>query len=130
MNLRAFFKPATAFLLVGLLGACASSEIEKTHEFDVDHSSAILTEDLALASAKETLSKEGYDPTEWQPIEAKSPANPAGQLAPNGKPERYLKRLGTTQTVGRVAFRKGTQVRQYDVELKGKKVICTNYFGS
>jgi len=82
----------------------------------------MLTEELAMDKARETMSKEGYDLEEWHLIKIDTSIGLRPSKAPNGTPDIYFERFGPTW--GRFHFRKGAQSRAVQVSLQGDRLIC------
>ncbi|MEO8429332.1 MAG: hypothetical protein ABI651_19750 [Verrucomicrobiota bacterium] len=113
----------TAFLLAG----CAPWS-EPQHVFSVQPAPAFLTEELAVAKARDTLAKEGYNPNEWEITRALLPPS----TAPDGTPDKYFVRWSYgpwRDNAGRVMFIKGKRHRTYDIRLEGNRVVCSAFHG-
>jgi hypothetical protein len=97
------------------------------HQFVVQPTPKFLTEELAIAKARETLAMDGYKVGEWEPTRASQPPT----KAPDGTPDKYFDRFSFRANAGRVTFSKikGKQFRTYDVRLEGNRVICSEFRG-
>ena len=95
------------------------------HVFSVDPAPLFLTEELAVAKARETLVLEGYSLSDWQITRAYNPPS----WAPDGTPDEYFDRFVFTTNAGRVHFIKGSVYRTYDVRLEGDRLICSLFRG-
>ena len=89
------------------------------HEFTVANPPAFLTEELALAKAREALALDVPDDDEWE-------VKPDGRsTAPDGRRDEYLSRNTINPNQGSVVFRKpGKPWRSVSVELIGDRVVC------
>ncbi len=106
------------------LSAFKRSLLGPRHEFPLPERPAFLTEDLTLAMAREALSRDGFDPAEWQAI----PDNRTS--APDGRQDQFLSRNQINPNQGSVIFRgPGSRARCVSVELVGEQVVCVSSWG-
>jgi hypothetical protein len=100
------------------------SRIGPQHVFELSESLPFLTEELALAKARDTLVKDGLDLAFWRP-------QPDGRtLAPDGRRDEFGARntINSNQVV--FAFTNGsTSMRFVSVELNGRQVVCQSSLG-
>jgi hypothetical protein len=109
------------FLLV-FTGCALSSRTTKLHTFLVENPPPFLTEELAIAKAREALTLDGHS-GEWKP----SAMDQSTRRAPDGTRDRYLIRY--QPTYGRISFIQGREHRTYDVSLRTNTVTCRRFFG-
>jgi len=120
--------PLVAVLLVVVAVWLGLSAFERAlagprHEFALADRPAFLTEQVALAKAREALALDGLDPTEWQ-------AHPDERTtAPDGSRDEYLSRNGLNPNQGSLAFRGPGGQRFLSVELAGDRIICESSWG-
>jgi hypothetical protein len=93
------------------------------HISSLESAPPFLTEEMAVAKAREALTIEGCKTNEWQPTRAQSPGK-----APDGRPDEYINRFSRVD-FGRVTFVKGQEHRTYDVRLNSNCVICSQFHG-
>lgn len=85
----------------------------------------MLTEELAIAKATETFTKEGFKMGRWQLSGAGSPLS----KAPDGTPDAYFERFSFSPTEGRVHFTDGKRYRTVQVRLEGDRLVCFMFYG-
>ena len=85
----------------------------------------MLTEELALAKAKETIQLEGYSLDKWQLTRAGTPPSDA----PDGTPDLLFDRFSFRPTEGKVNFTNGKRYRTVMVSLQGDRVVCYMFYG-
>jgi hypothetical protein len=91
------------------------------HEFTVVNPPAFLTEELALAKARETLARDAPRAAEWVPVAREHKRS----TAPDGRPDEYLQRDQGNPNLGFIRFvEPGKQGRSVSVELIGERVVC------
>jgi hypothetical protein len=100
----------------------ARAHIGPMHTFELSEQPKFLTEELALAKARETLKADGLDPTVWQPLRY-------GQTtAPDGRTDEYFSRNTITTNEGSIVFTNGpTTMRIVRVRLQGSRIVCQNW---
>ncbi len=118
------------FIAVGLLLAALASvpylvdrsvqsRIGPPHSFELSESPRFLTEDVALARARETLSRDGYDVTVWHPL------RDGRTTAPDGRTDDFMARNSITSNRGVITFTNSTESpRLVSVTLDGGRVVC------
>jgi hypothetical protein len=99
------------------------SRIGPLHSFRLDTRPPFLTDDLAVAKAREALAVDGYDLADWLPHEDRR------TKAPDGSPDLYLARNGINPNSGYIMFVDGSKQarnpsRIVEVELKGDHIEC------
>ena len=100
------------------------SRISPQHVFELTESPPFLTEGLALAKARETLTKDGFDITVWQP------QRDGRTLAPDGFPDEFAVRNSMNSNRVVLAFTNASaSTRFVSVELAGRRVICQSSLG-
>jgi len=104
---------------------CRGQGSGPAHVFSVDPVPPFLTEELAVAKARETLELEGYRLSDWQITRAYNPPSEA----PDGTPDEYFDRFSFRPNAGRVHFIQGSVYRTYDVRLEGDRLICSVFRG-
>jgi hypothetical protein len=122
------------FLGVGLLllGVAAvsyiahravQSRIGPQHVYELAEQPKFLTEELAIAKARETLTRDGLDIAAWQPV-------PDDRTkAPDGRTDEFLSRNTITPNHGSIMFTNGTGTRFVSVELDGRRLVCQTSIG-
>lgn len=123
----------SVILIVGLLvfgvatGALlffrtARSHIGPLHVYELSEQPKFLTEELAIAKAKETLEDDGLDTSAWQPL-------PCGQTtAPDGRTDQFFSRNTLTTNEGSIVFTNGpSTMRIVRVQLEGNRIVCQNW---
>lgn len=126
MKTRTIILIAGGLLLLALVVAVpflvqrsVQSRIGPPHTFAIYEPPRFLTEELALAKAKDTLSADGYDVAAWQPMRDRR------TTAPDGRTDEFMARNGTTPNRGVIMFTSTTaSVRLVSVELDGSRVVC------
>ncbi|MFN0068071.1 MAG: hypothetical protein ACKVYV_10590 [Limisphaerales bacterium] len=96
-----------------------------THVFVVEPAPAFLSEELAIAKAREYLVKEGLKLEEWPLYRIDGPK----EIAPDGTRDRFFERFSEAPASGRVYFGRHTQLRAVDVRLEGNRVVCSMFYG-
>jgi uncharacterized protein (TIGR03067 family) len=85
----------------------------------------LLSEELAIEKARQTLAREGYKPEQWRLTRADMPPT----RAPDGKADKYFDRFTFRPTEGRVHFTDGRQTRTVQVRLVDDWVVCFLFVG-
>jgi len=102
-----------------LVPRSVQSRIGPPHTFELSEPPRFLTEELALARAREALGRDGYNVATWQPW-------PSGRTtAPDGSKDEFV--IRNTDTPNRVVimFTNGlAPFRFVSVELDGSRVVC------
>ena len=93
------------------------------HTYQIRPVPQFLTDDLAVAKARQTLALDGYDVSVWQPSEDDR------SKAPDGTPDVYLVRNTINPNRGFIEFLDTNRTdrnpsRIVTVELKGEHVEC------
>lgn len=107
-----------------LIHRSVQSRIGPQHVFQLSEQPAFLTEELALAKARETLTRDGLDASVWQP------QRDGRTIAPDGRADEFAAR--NTIDSNRVVFAftsSAAQTRFVSVELAGSQVICQSSIG-
>lgn len=120
---RVWLPVLAAVTVVGLgrlwLYAFERALVGPPHTFVLAEQPAFLTEELALAKAREALAREVSDAEAWAPVPDDRTA------APDGRRDEYLSRNGTNPNQGSFVFRgPGKRSRGMSVELVGDRVVC------
>lgn len=119
----------TAFILLSIgvlaLAGCSRPSQGPQHVFQLKEAVQILTEEMAIAAATETFTKEGYNMEQWHVTRAYNPPS----KAPDGTPDKYFDRFSFRPTEGRVHFSDGTQYRTVNVRLEGDRLVCFMFYG-
>lgn len=116
--------PVVAVLLVVGVGWLGLSTFERAmvgprHEFALADRPAFLTEELAVAKAREAMALDVPDPAAWVL------ASDGRTTAPDGRRDEFMARDGINPNQGMVVFRgPGGQSRGVSVELVGGRVVC------
>ena len=116
--------PVVAVLLVVGVGWLGLSTFERAmvgprHEFALADRPAFLTEELAVANAREAMALDVPDPAAWVL------ASDGRTTAPDGRRDEFMARDGINPNQGMVVFRgPGGQSRGVLVELVGGRVVC------
>ena len=116
--------PVVAVLLVVGVGWLGLSTFERAmvgprHEFALADRPAFLTEELAVAKAREAMALDVPDPAAWVL------ASDGRTTAPDGRRDEFMARDGINPNQGMVVFRgPGGQSRGVLVELVGGRVVC------
>ena len=85
----------------------------------------MLTEELAIAKATETFTKEGRSMQQWRVYRPDiSPSK-----APDGTPDKYFDRFSFRPTEGRVHFTDGKRYATVQVRLEGDRLVCFMFYG-
>jgi len=95
-----------------------------THEILLSEPPAFLTEEAALAAARETLTRDGLDPAVWS-------ARPDGRsTAPDGRRDEFVSRNALNPNQGSVRFSDNAgRDRFVSVELLGDRLFCHGSWG-
>ena len=72
----------------------------------------MLSEELVMDKARETMSKEGYDLNRWHPIKVASEDGHRPSTAPDGTPDIYFERGFEQPNHGSVDFTDGKDYRR------------------
>ena len=81
----------------------------------------MLSEELVMDKARETMSKEGFDLNRWHPMKVTEEDR---TTAPDGTPDIYFKRILQHPNHGGVDFTDGKSYRRVQVQLEGDRLIC------
>ncbi|HEX3150637.1 MAG TPA: hypothetical protein VHR66_21345 [Gemmataceae bacterium] len=95
------------------------------HKFVLAEPPLFLTDELAVAKARESLALDGLDPNVWHLYPSER------TTAPNGRADQFLARNASNPNQGTVRFMregKGTD-RFVGVELAGNRVTCHGSWG-
>jgi len=107
-----------------LIHRSLQSRVGPEHVFELSNRPAFLTEELALAKARETLTRDGFDPTIWQP------QRDSRTTDPNGRTDEFAARNTINSNRVVFAFTNGSiSTRFVSVELAGSRVICQSALG-
>lgn len=116
--------PVVAILLVAGAGWLVLTTYERAmvgprHEFALADRPPFLTEELAVAKAREALARDVPEPGAWT-------LAPDGRTtAPDGRRDDFMARNGINPNQGMVVFRgPGGQSRGVSVELLSDRVVC------
>lgn len=115
------FAIAGVYIYSGLLNqALRRTSTLAFHVYELETPLPFLTEDVALALARETLQRAGFDPEAWIPVED------GRTRSPDHIPDKYLVRNTINPNSGTIRFRNAalSATRFVNVELKDKKVTC------
>ena len=125
---RTWFAFLAAFLVIGMV-AWSAWAVQKRlagqqHEFHLADLPPFLTEELALATAREAMTRDGLDPAGW------SLRPRAATTAPDGRRDQFLERSPANPNRGSVRFNDGQgRDRFVSVELDGNRLVCTSTWG-
>jgi hypothetical protein len=130
MKTRTIISLAVSLFIVGLaampylIHRSLQSRIGPEHIFELSERPAFLTEELALAKARETMTGDGLDLTIWQ-IQ-----RDGRTFAPDGRVDEFAARNTINSNHVVFAFTNGsTSTRFVSVELAGSRVICQSSLG-
>jgi hypothetical protein len=119
----------TVFTLLSIgviaLAGCFGPSEGPQHVFQLKEAPQLLTEELAVAKATETFTKEGYKMEQWQLTRAGNPPS----KAPDGTPDKCFDRFSFRPTEGRVHFTDGKRYRTVQVRLEGDRLVCFMFYG-
>ena len=102
-----------------LVHRSVQSRIGPPHEFALSETPRFLSEELALTIARDTLSRNGYDPAAWQPT------RDGHTTAPDGRTVEFMARNAITLNRGVIMFTSTTaSARLVSVTLDGSRVVC------
>jgi len=122
MKTRTIIFLSVALLLLGITAVVhrsVQSRIGPQHIFELSEQPQFLTDQLALAKARETLTRDGYDVSVWQPT------RDGRTTAPSGRPDEFLTRNTVTPNRGVIMFTSTTASPRFvSVELDGSRVVC------
>ena len=125
MTRRNRIRLALGAILVGLFGiafalhAYMMALTRPNHVFELTEQPAFLTDSLAVEKARQTMTIEGFDPTEWQPKADER------TTAPDGARDKFLSRNGINPNSGSILFtRQDGAGRFVHIELDGNRVVC------
>jgi len=100
------------------------SRIGPEHTFDLSERPAFLTEELALAKARETMTKDGFDLATWQLQRDRRTS------AADGRTDEFAARNTINSNRVVFAFTNGSaSTRFVSVQLAGSRVICQSSLG-
>jgi hypothetical protein len=95
------------------------SRIGQPHTFTLPESPRFLTEELALAKARDTLNRDGYDVAVWQPM------RDGRTTAPDGRTDEFMARNTINPNDGAILFTNITASPRFvSVRLNGSQVVC------
>lgn len=126
---RRIWVPVVAALLVVGVVRLALSAFERAmvgpqHEFALSDRPPFLTEELAVAKAREAMARDVPDPAAWVL------ATDGRTTAPDGRRDEFMARNVINPNQGMVVFRgPGGQSRGVSVELVGDRVVCQSSRG-
>jgi len=106
-----------------LIQRSVQSRIRPQHVFQLSERPAFLTEELALAKARETLARDGLDASVWQL------QRDGRTIAPDGRMDEFGARNTIDSNRVVFAFTRAAQTRFVSVELAGSQVICQSSIG-
>jgi hypothetical protein len=113
---------------LGLLAFAAAFQqalVGPEHEFVLPNRPAFLTEELAIAYAREALARDVRDPAGWELSPPRQPTT-----APDGRKDIYLSRNTHDPNRGSLRFLKpGGGDRFVSIELRGDRMICQGAWG-
>ena len=102
-----------------LIHRSVQSRVGPQHVFQLSEQPAFLTEELALAKARETLARDGLNASVWQP------QRDGRTTAPDGRTDEFAAR--NTIDSNRVVFvftSSSARTRFVSVELDRSRVVC------
>jgi hypothetical protein len=100
------------------------SRIGPQHVFELSESPSFLTEEMAFAKARDTLTRDGIDLAIWQP------QRDGRTSAPDGRLDEFAARNTINSNRVVFAFTNGAaSTRFVSVELAGHRVICQPSIG-
>lgn len=95
------------------------SRVGPQHIFALSKPQQFLTEELALAKARDALGRDGYDVAVWQP------SRDGRTIAPDGRTDEFMARNAVTPNRGVIMFTSTKASRRLvSVELDGIRVVC------
>jgi hypothetical protein len=95
----------------------------REHVYELSETPQVLTEELAIAKARETMAAEGFDLERWH-LQKLQPGS-ARLRAAFGTNDYLEASFGrTTFTWGRLHFTDGSHGRCVQIRLEGNRVIC------
>lgn len=106
-----------------LIHRSLQSRISPQHVYELSEQPKFLTEELAMARARETLTRDGLDVAAWQPVPDER------SKAPDGRTDQFLSRNAITPNHGSIMFTNCTGTRFVSVELDGSRVVCQTSIG-
>jgi hypothetical protein len=107
-----------------LVHRSVQSRIGPEHSFELSESPAFLAEELALAKARETMRRDGFDLATWQL------RRDGRTTAPDGRIDEFAARNTINSNRVVFAFTNGSaSTRFVSVELAGIRVICQSSLG-
>ena len=119
----------TVFILLSIgviaLAGCSGPSEGPQHVFQLKEAPQILTEEMAVAKATETFTKEGYKMEQWRMYRP----DISSSKAPDGTPDKYFDRFSFRPTEGRVHFTDGKQHRTVQVRLEADRLVCFMFYG-
>jgi hypothetical protein len=100
----------------------AGARVGPMHIYELSEQPKFLTEDLAIAKARDTLKADGLNPAAWQPF-------PYGQTkSPDGRTDEFFSRNTNTINEGSIVFTNSSAtMRIVRVQLEGSRVVCQNW---
>jgi hypothetical protein len=113
-------------ILTWFLAHDHTDHVSRVYRFQLPLAPSFLSEQLAVAKAREALTQSGFDTTTWiaRPLGARDHS-----AAPNGKRDVYLTRTITGEpNSGIIIFQSAENSKTEQtviVQLKGNEVLCT-----
>ena len=118
MRIRSLILLGVVLILCGaavvpyLVHRAVRSRIGPEHVYELSGKPPFLTEDMALAKARDTLAQDGVDAAAWRPV----PGGPSGQFASRNT-------INSNEVV--LMFTNGTGSGRFvSVRLDGTRVVC------
>ena len=98
--------------------------IGREYVYELSEQPKFLSEALAIAKARETLTRDGLNPAVWGPVVEER------TKAPDGSVDRFLLRNTINPNHASIMFTNGTgNTRFVRVELEGSRVVCQTSIG-
>src|SRR5688572_23630033 len=130
MKTRTVIFVAVGLVILGIAATpyiiyrAARSRIGAEHVFELSESPFFLSEEMALAKARDTLTRDGIDLAIWQP------QRDGRTSAPDGRVDEFAARNTINSNHLVFAFTNGSaSTRFVSVELAGSRVICQSSIG-
>jgi hypothetical protein len=109
-----------AMLLATVVTGCLRPGRQRPHYYSVEPGVTYLSEEQAIAFAKETMLKEGYDLNVWR-------VRRSDQGRRN--PDKFIYRFSLDPNQVRVLFSDGKKYREVEVVLRDGRVKSAMFFG-